>query len=217
MKTDRQLQQDVLAELSWDPSIDAAKIGVEVDEGVVTLAGEVGSYGEKRGVESAAQRVSGVKALVIAIDVVLPGASRRSDPDIAVAAKNALQSMTYVPKDSVQVMIENGWVTLSGNVEWDFQRKAAHVGVLHLVGVKGVIDEVVIKPKATQVLVKSDIEVALKRNAESDAENISVEVDGTEVTLSGNVRSWSERDLANRAAWGTPGVRNVVDEITVTG
>ena len=216
MKTDSQLQQDVIAELKWEPSVNAAQIGVEVKDGIVTLAGHVSSYAEKWDAERAAQRVSGVKALAIEMDVKLSGSSKRNDADIAGSAENALQWMTYLPKDSVKVMVEGGWITLSGEVDWEYQRQSAAGAVRYLVGVTGVSNQIAIKPKVSVSVVKSDIEAALKRRAHADAQKISVEVRGTDVTLTGTVHSWSERDLATHSAWGTPGVRNVVNNITVT-
>ena len=216
MKTDSQLQQDVIAELKWEPSVNAAQIGVEVKDGIVTLAGHVGSYAEKWDAERAAQRVSGVKALAIEMDVKLDGSSKRIDADIARSAQNALQWMTYLPKDSVKVMVEDGWITLSGEVEWEYQRQTAAGAVRYLMGVKGVSQNIAIKTKVSLSAIKSDIEAALKRRAHDDAQQIAVEVRGADVTLTGKVHSWSERDLATHSAWGTPGVRNVVNNITVT-
>ena len=215
MKTDAELQQDVIAELKWEPSINAAQIGVEVKDGIVTLAGHVCTYAEKRGAERAAQRVSGVKALTVEMDVKLAGSNKRTDADIAISAKNALQGRSSLPKDSIKVMVEGGWITLSGNVDWEYQRQAAAGAVRYLTGVTGVSDQIAIKPKVSLTAVKSEIEAALKRRAASDAQTISVEVSGDDVTLTGEVHSWSERDLARHSAWGTPGVRNVVDNMTV--
>lgn len=214
MKTDTQLQHDVLAELKWEPSVNAAQIGVEVKDGIVTLAGHVNSYAEKWDAERAAQRVSGVKALAVEMDVKLSGSSKRTDADIARSAENVLQWTTYLPKDRVKLMVENGWITLSGEVDWEYQRQSAVGAVRYLIGVTGVSDEIAIKPQVSVSAVKSDIEAALKRSAHTDAQKISVDVRGTDVTLTGTARSWSERDLARHAAWGTPGVRNVKDNIT---
>ena len=215
MKTDTQLQQDVIAELKWEPSVNAAQIGVEVKDGIVTLAGHVSTYAEKLGAERAAQRVSGVKALAIEMDVKLSGSSKRTDADIAGAAKTALQWTSSFPKDGVKVMVESGCVTLSGEVDWEYQRQAAAKGVRYLMGVTGVSNQIVIKPHVSLSAVKADIEAALKRRATADAQKILVEVRGADVTLTGTVHSWSERDLARHSAWGTPGVRNVVDQMTI--
>ena len=215
MKTDTQLQQDVLAELKWEPSVNAAQIGVAVKDGIVTLAGHVSTYAEKLAAERAAQRVSGVKALAIDMDVKLSGSSMRNDADIAGAAINALQWTSSFPKDGVKVMVDSGCITLSGEVDWEYQRQAAAKGVRYLMGVTGVSNQIVIKPHVSLSAVKSDIEAALKRRATADAQKISVEVRGADVTLTGTVNSWSERDLARHSAWGTPGVRNVVDHMTI--
>jgi osmotically-inducible protein OsmY len=216
MKTDKQIQQDVIAELGWEPSVNATHIGVEVADGVVTLAGHVGNYTEKSNAERAAQRVAGVKALAVEMDVKLAGSSKRNDADIARSAENVLQWATYLSPDSIKVKVEGGWITLSGEVEWDYQRQTTIDAVRHLSGVTGVSDHIAIKPKVSSTLVKSDIEAALKRRARTDAQRISVEVQGSDVTLTGSVHSWSERDLARDSAWGTPGVRNVVDKMTVS-
>jgi osmotically-inducible protein OsmY len=216
MKTDTQLQSDVIAELSWEPSINAEDIGVEVKDGIVTLAGHVSTYGEKIGAERATMRVSGVRALAVEMDVKLAGSDARNDVDIARSVDNVLQWTTYLPKGTVKIKVESGLVTLSGEVSWEFQRAAAINAVRYLIGVKGVNDQLVIKPKLSAPVVKADIEAALKRRAQKDANEISVSVHGTDVTLSGKVHSWSERELATNTAWGSPGVRSVVDKITLT-
>ena len=213
MKTDSQIQQDVLAELKWEPSVHAAGIGVEVKDGVVTLAGHVTSYAEKFDAERAAQRVSGVRALAVEMDVKLAGTSKRTDAEIAAAAESALQWTTFLPKNKVKVMVEKGWVTLTGEVDWEYQREAAKAAVRYLMGVTAVSDQIVIKPKVAVSAIKADIEAALKRRAHTDAQAISVSVKGSDVTLTGKVHSWSERELATNSAWGTPGVYNVIDDI----
>lgn len=217
MKTDAQVQQDVMAELKWEPSVNAAQIGVEVKDGVVTLAGHVDSYGEKWDAERAAQRVAGVKALAIEMDVRLAGSSQRTDADIARSVENALLWSTYWPtdKDAIKVMVEGGCVTLSGQVDWEYQKQSAIWAVRYLRGVKNVSNQLVLKSSASSITVKSDIEAALKRRANGDAKRISVEVHGADVTLTGTVHSWSERDLAVHSAWSSPGVRNVVNNITI--
>jgi osmotically-inducible protein OsmY len=216
VKTDAQLQQDVIAELKWEPSVNAAQIGVEVKAGVVTLAGHVGSYTEKWKAESAAQRVAGVKGLAIEMDVRLEGTSKRTDADIAESADNILQWTTNLPADSVKVMVEGGWVTLSGQVDWEYQKRSATGTVRDLLGVRGVSNQIIIKPIASSSAVKADIEAALKRRAHDDAQNIQVSVAGNAVTLTGTVHSWSEREMAAQSAWGTPGVHSVDDNLTVS-
>ena len=215
MKTDKQLQTDVIAELSWEPSVHATQIGVEVKEGVVTLAGHVGSYAEKWNAERATQRVSGVKAIAVEMDVKLPALGQRNDGDIAKSAANMLSWASSVPDDAIKVLVENGWITLSGSVDWHFQKQAASDAVRFLTGVKGFSDQITIKPTVTTRAVKADIEAALNRRATRDAKKISVRVDGAEVTLTGTVHSYAEREIATNSAWGTPGVRNVVDDMTL--
>ena len=215
MKTDSQLQHDVSAELQWEPSVHAARIGVEVKDGVVTLAGQVDSYSEKWKAERAAQHVAGVKAMTTALKVHLPGLSKRTDADVAGAVENVLEWTSSLPAGAIQVMVEGGWVTLSGDVDWQYQRQAAIDSVRTLMGVTGVSDQISIKPSVTATAVKSDIEAALKRTSIADATQISVAVHGSDVTLSGTVHSWDERSTATNSAWGMPGVRNVVDMLTL--
>jgi osmotically-inducible protein OsmY len=202
--------------LKWEPSVHAAEIGVEVKDGIVTLAGHVGSYSEKWNAERAAQRVSGVRALAVEMDVKLSGSSQRNDADIARSAESSLQWTTLLPKDAVKIKVEKGWVTLSGQVEWQYQRESAVNAVRYLMGVTGVSDDIAIKPKVSSSAVKADIEAALKRRATADAHKIKVDVKGADVTLTGTVSSWAERDLATHSAWGTSGVHNVVDKMTMT-
>ena len=216
MKTDKQLQQDVMAELNWEPSVNAAHIGVEVSNGVVTLTGHVANYAEKIGAEHAAHRVAGVKAMAIEMDVKLAGNGKRNDSELANAAQGALEIATYFSPNNVKAKVESGWITLSGEVEWDYQRQSAVNAIRHLSGVTGVSDEIAIKPKVSSLLVKSDIEAALKRRAHTDAQKISVDVQGSDITLTGTVHSWSERVLARDSAWSSPGVRSVVDKLTVS-
>jgi osmotically-inducible protein OsmY len=215
MKTDNQLQQDVSAELKWEPSVHAARIGVEVKDGVVTLAGQVDSYSEKWNAERAAQRVSGVKAMATELKVKLTGLGKRTDADIAGSVENVLEWTSSLPAGAIKVMVEGGWVTLSGDVDWQYQRQAAADSVRYLMGVTGVSDQISIKPSVSATAVKSDIEAALKRTAIADAKKIHVEVHGTDVTLTGSVHNWAERETATNSAWGTPGVRNVVDKMAL--
>ena len=215
MKTDAQLQQDVMAELKWEPAVHAAQIGVEVKDGVVTLAGEVSSHAEKWHAERAAQRVHGVKALAVEMEVKLSEFGRRTDADIAQSATNILSWTSPLPAQTFKVLVEGGWLTLSGDVEWQYQRQDAADSVRGLQGVKGVSNQIAVRPRLSAGVVKSDIEAALSRRAASDAGTIGVGVSGTEVTLTGTVHSWAERDLARRSAWGTAGVGNVVDKMTL--
>ncbi|WAT83014.1 BON domain-containing protein [Delftia acidovorans] len=215
MKTDTQLQKDVMAELKWEPSVHASQIGVEVKDGVVTLAGEVSSYLEKWGAERAVQRVVGVRALAIDMTVKLSQMGKRTDTDIAASARNVLSWTNSVPIDTVQVLVEDGWITLSGEVVWNYQRSDAADRVRLLPGVRGVSNQISIKPRASAIVVKSEIEDAIKRRATSDTKTIVVDVTGGDVTLTGTVRSWTERDLVVHSARGSPGVRQVFDKMTI--
>jgi osmotically-inducible protein OsmY len=216
MKTDIQLQHDVLAELAWQPSINAADIGVQAKDGIVTLAGHVSSYAEKWDAERAAQQVEGVRALAVEMDVRLPGASRRNDVDIARAVQNALLWSIAVPReDAIRVVVEAGHVTLSGEVAWAYQRAAAVEAVRYLMGVTGVSDQIVVKPRVGPGAIKDEIEASLQRRAHHDASRIAVAVEGSAVTLSGVVAGWAERELACHSAWGTAGVHIVIDNMTV--
>ena len=188
MKTDTQLQHDVTAELAWEPSVNAAQIGVEVKGGIVTLAGHVDSYGAKWNAERAAQRVAGVKGLAVEMDVKLPGASQRTDADIARSAENVLSWSSYLPADGVKVLVEKGWVTLTGQVHWEFERRGAAELVRHLMGVTGVSDQIAIQQKVSATVVKADIEAALERRAHNDAQTIDVSVKGGDVTGRGGGR-----------------------------
>ena len=157
----------------------------------------------------------GVKALAVEIDVALAGSSRRTDGDIARSAEQVLQWVSFLPPGAVKVLVEGGWITLSGDVDWAYQRQAATNAVRYLMGVTGVSDQISIKAKVSLETVKSEIEAALKRRAKTDAQNIDVEVCGNDVTLTGSVHSWSERELATLSAWSAPGVQNVWDKMTV--
>lgn len=215
MKTDIQLQQDVIKELKWQPSVNAANIGVEVHQGVVTLSGHVANYAEKVAAEQATQRVAGVKALTINIEVTLSGWGERTDIDIARSAEDALRWVTYMPKESVKVMVEKGWITLTGEVEWDYQRRHAAETVRHLAGVKGVSDQVRIKTQSRSSEIKLDIEAALERRYDSEDQDISVSVEDGDVTLIGTVTNWWQLDSAREAAWNAPGVRHVANKLTI--
>jgi osmotically-inducible protein OsmY len=215
MKTDQQLKDDVTSELRWDPSIDAKGIGITVHDGVVTLMGEVDTYSQKLAAEHAAQRVAGLEALAIELSVKLAGSDEHSDADIARTAESALEWTTALPSNAVKVMVEQGWVTLSGTVHWHFQRQVAVERVRHLLGVTGVSNDIRIEPTISTGAVRADIEAALARRAMKDARQIAVRVHGADVTLSGPVHSWAEREIALNSAWGAPGVRRVVDDMTL--
>jgi osmotically-inducible protein OsmY len=212
---DLELKRTVESELRWEPSVDAAQIGVAVKDGIVTLSGRIPSYWEKVAAERAAARVSGVKAVVNELEVRLPGSSERTDEDIARAALDSLRWSVLIPNDRIKVKVSKGWVTLEGNVDWQYQKSAAEKTVRKLYGVVGVTNLIDLKPKVSKAEVKNSIEAALKRLAEVDANRIKVETEDGTVRLSGTVRSWFEREEAERAAWAAPGVRSVEDHISV--
>ncbi|QNH77572.1 BON domain-containing protein [Pseudomonas protegens] len=216
MKTDKQLKDDILAELRFEPSVNAQQIGVEVKDGIVTLAGHVDSFMEKWAAEEATQKVAGVRALAVEMDVKLPGLSQRTDGDIARAIENALEWTTYLPKDSLKILVEDGWVTLDGNLEWQYQSQSAINAVRGLLGVKGISNNIKIKSKVTAKGVKADITEALKRRAIVDSQKITIDVQGGDVTLSGTVDTWAERELARHSAWNTAGVKHVQNNIIVS-
>ena len=214
--TDLELKRNVEAELSWEPMIkNAAAIGLRVKDGVVTLSGPVESYAEKLAAERAALRVTGVKAVVNDLEVKLPNSSERTDEDIARAAVNALEWTSGIPSDNIKVSVDNGWITLKGSVDWQYQRTAAEDAVRYLWGVKGVINLIEVKPVVSKTIVKEKIEEALKRDAELDAQRIQVEASGSKVILKGTVHSWFERQEAERVAWEAPGVTKVENQIAV--
>ncbi len=214
-ENDAQLQYDVLTELEWEPSIDAATIGVTAKNGVVTLTGAVPSYYNKLTAERVAKRIFGVKAVANDIAVHLPGSAERTDTDIASAAVNALHWDTTVPSDDIQVLVEGGKVALEGAVDWHYQKEAAERAIRTLVGVKEIINRITVKGRVQPTDVQEKIEAAFKRSAELDARRISVEAQDGKVILRGNVRSWNESNEAQQAAWSAPGVTAVENDITV--
>ena len=217
MISDKQLHQNVLEALQWDPSIREHEIALAVKDGVVTLSGFVDSYAEKYTTERIVEKVSGVKAIAEELKVRLPASTQRNDTDIAHEVVNALRWNIQVPDEKLTSKVENGWVTLEGNVDWYYQSDAAERAVRYLTGVRGVTNLLRIRPKqASPFEVSEKIRSALKRNAELDADRIAVKTENGQVTLEGTVRSFAERRDAERAAWSAPGVMAVDDRITVT-
>src|SRR5258708_12594427 len=213
-RTDVQIQQDVLAELKWEPRPTPNEVGVIVKDGIVTLTGWVDSYTKRWAAEDAAHRVKGVKAVANDIEVRLSTEDEKTDEDIAKAVVGALEWDAFIPIDKLDVTVSKGWVTLKGEVEWQYQKQDAERVVRRIQGVKGVSNLIVVKPKATPDDLKKRIEDALVRSAELDAQRITVEVDGTKVILKGTVRSWAEREEAERQAWAPPGVPEGENPIT---
>jgi len=192
MKTDSEIKKDVLSELQWDPLISETKVGVTVNEGVVTLTGHLDTYAEKVAAKRAAGRVSGVKAIALEIDVIPAGIHQRSDTEIALAVEHALSWNTSVPQDRVKVTVEKGWVTLTGDLDWNFQRRAVERMVRPLKGVVGISDNIQLRTLPVPLKLQERIQEALTRQAMREARRIEVSVEGSEVTLRGHVHSWAE-------------------------
>lgn len=214
-RQDRDLRRDVLDELDWDPEVDATKIGVTAADGVVTLTGIVRSFTDRWMAEKVAKRVTGVEGIANELHVALVDEDRRDDTDIAVSAINALEWNNRVPKEHVKITVREGWLQLEGEVEWEFQRRAAEDAVRWLRGVRGVTNAITVNPHVSASDVKRKIELAIRRNAEVDANAIHVETVDTTVTLTGKVRSFAEREDAVHAAWSAPGVTRVIDHIAI--
>jgi osmotically-inducible protein OsmY len=212
---DLTLRQNILDELEFEPSIDAAHIGVAAEDGIVTLTGHVSSYWEKTTAENVVKRVKGVKGIAEEIEVRLIGQKGTADDEIAKRAVNAVTWNVSIPKDKVQVKVQDGWITLTGKVEWQYQKNAAAEAVRGLAGVVDVANQIEITPRASGTDIKKRIEDALKRDAETEAQAIRVQVSDGRVTLEGKVKAWSDRQAAERAAWSSPGVRMVEDRISI--
>ncbi len=215
MKNNEELQKDVQDAIKWEPLLNAAEIGVTAKDGVVSLTGVVDTYAKKMEAEDAAKRVIGVKALVEKIEVKLPSAWTKTNAEVAKEVLVALKSNWSVPADKVTVKVEDGWVTLDGELPWNYQKEAAKSAVNYLTGVKGVTNNIKIKSDVHDAIEKEDVVAAIARSWSIDDSDISVSVSGTSVTLTGTVNSWYQKEEAGRIAWKTPGIWSVKNELAV--
>lgn len=216
MRLDSDIKRDVEDELRFDPDIDATDIAVAVSKGVVTLSGFVRSYSQKTQAERDAKRIAGVVGVANDVEVRLPVIDERPDPEIARDAVNALKAELPYSSENIKVIVKNGWLTLEGNVEWNYSRERAESAVKRARGVKGVSNSIVVKPKVAAHEIRRKIEDAFRRSAEIDASRVTVEANGSEVVLRGTVRAWAERQEAERTAWAAPGVTKVDNRITIS-
>lgn len=214
MKTNAELQKDVQNAITWEPLLHSAEIGVTAKDGVVTLTGEVNSYAKKREAEDAAKKVIGVKALIEQIKVKFPNNYSKTDSEVVDEVFKALKNTWSLPKDKITVKVENGWVSLEGELPWNYQREDARNAVRYLKGVKGVSNNIKIKSEVHDAIEKRDVENALRRSAIDDSE-INVAVKGTTVTLTGITNSWYQKEEAERVAWKTPGIWHVNNQLEV--
>lgn len=215
MKTDLQIQKDVMDQLEWEPFLNASEIGVAVKNGIVTLSGQVDSFAKKLAAENAAKKISGVKAIAEDIQIGVSPSYKKTDAEIAEAVVNALKWHTAVQEEKIKIKVENGVVRLEGEVEWEYQRSNAKAAVVNLAGVNGVINLIVVKPKVASSDVQKRINAAFHRSATIDASKIEAEVSGSKVTLHGTVRSYSEKEDAENAAWNAPGVLTVKNDLQI--
>lgn len=215
MKTDVEIQKDVMDELKWEPILNASQIGVAVQNGVVTISGDVSNYGKKYAAERAAWRVKGVKAVAEELEVTLMDDDKLTDTEIAQNVVNTLKWHTSIPDEKIRIKVAEGRVTLEGEVDWNFQKEAALISVRHLKGVKGINNYITIKPRVNTAVVKDNIRKALERRADFEASNIKVEAVGNKILLNGTAKSWVERCAIENAAWSTPGVATVDDQLVI--
>lgn len=216
MKTDIEIQKDIIDELQWDPRLLASEIGVAVKNGIATLSGQVDSYAKKIAAENAAKRIKEVKGVVEDVEVVLPNHIRRTDHEIAETALRSLKWSTSIPEDKVRVIVEDGWVTLEGQVAWEFEAEEAKKAIEHNKGVLGITNRIEIAPQVSTPVVKEAIKKALERNADVEAENIHIDVKENKVTLNGKVHTWREMHEVWNAVWNAPGVTSVENNLVIS-
>lgn len=216
MKTDSEIQKNVMDELKWEPILIASEIGVAVHHGVVSLNGYVSSYAKKFAAENAAWRVKGVRAVAEELQVQLADDDKLNDTEIAENVASTLKWHTSIPEEKIKIKVANGWVTLDGQVDWNFQRESVFIAVSHLKGVTGVTNLISVKPRIDTAVVKDNIRKALERSADMEAANIKVDALGNKVILKGHTKSWVERRAVENAAWSAPGVATVDDQLVIS-
>ena len=215
MSGDNELQQKIVQELEWDPSVDARHITVAVKNGIVTLGGYVEQFSDKTHAERAVERINGVLAVIDQVELELPGVSHRNDLDIVESALTAMKLNVLIPKDRLKIIAQNGWITLEGSVDWQYQRMAAEDTVRTIRGIKGISNKISIQAEGLKADIKDKIRGALVRNAQLDSTQIDIDISGNKATLSGHVRSWSEKHQAEAATWSAPGIAAVENNIVI--